>query len=112
MSDEDDYEEGVEVVYAQPPTYRGDPWNVVGIAATALGGVFGVLQQGLNMVANECWTHARWRKQQREAQEYAEYLAEQEYQERQAREALSLDLERMTGIDTYWLDQEQEGGTS
>ena len=110
MSDEyeDEYEESV-VAYVQPTAQRMDPWNIAGVGLTMVAAYATATGQALNMVAMACWKHATWREQEREAQEYAEYQAELEWQAEQERERMMHDLERMTGIDTYWLEQEQGG---
>lgn len=88
----------------EPPVWKFDWWNIAGMVLTMASGVGQVAAQGLNMMAQECWTHARWRKEQREREE--EFL--QEVAERQE---MAEAYERLTGMDTYWLEQE-EGGTS
>jgi len=61
----DEYEE-VEMADEEPITRHLEPWNIIGIAATGIGGLFGVMSQAMNMVATECWIHARWVGEQRE----------------------------------------------
>lgn len=96
----DDYEdEGQQVTYVQPPPHKFSGWNVAGIALTTVAGLLGVLNQGLNMVAQECWTMAHWREQRRIRNEAK--IAHEEEQRRQA-EA----LEHQLGLDRYWVEPE------
>lgn len=78
------------------PSWQFSPWNVAGFALTTLGGVFSVLQQGANMAAQECWSHARWVANEREA-------LMQAFAEDRARAEMSETLERMNGLDGHWL---------
>lgn len=107
MSDEE-YEEEVEVEQSEFPSWKFDPWNIAGIGLTSVGAIFGVLNQGLNMAANECWTHARWRKQMREAEEIAEWEAYQAELEQEARREMAESYEKLVGMDTLWLEQEAD----
>lgn len=87
----------------EPPSWKFDPWNIAGMVLTMVSGFGQVIAQGTNMMAQECWTHARWRKEQREAEEA--YL--QEFAERQE---MAEAYERLVGMDTLWLEEEQAHG--
>ena len=100
MSDE--YEE-VEMAAEEPITRHLEPWNIIGIAATGIGGLFGVMSQAMNMVATECWIHARWVGEQRELRAMAEAEAAERELEYEARREMAESYERLIGMDTYWL---------
>lgn len=86
----------------EPPAWQFDWWNIGGMILTMTSGVAQVAAQGLNMMAQECWTHARWRKQQREAAE----RWEREIAERQE---MAEAYEHLVGLDTLWLESEERG---
>lgn len=96
MSDE----EQTETTIIVPPTWQFNPWNVVGIVLTTLGGHAQVAGQGLNLLAQECWAHARWAKEQRELEEA--WLAEEA-----ERQEMAEAYERLVGLDEHWIDPEE-----
>lgn len=104
MSDHEHDDEGNCIVPEgyEPPAWQFDPWNIAGMALTMVSGFAQAAGQALNMAAQECWTHARWRKQQREAAE----AWEQEIAERQE---MAEAYERLVGMDTLWLESEERG---
>lgn len=104
MSDHEHDDEGNCIIPEgyEPPAWQFDPWNIAGMVLTMASGVGQVAAQGLNMMAQECWTHARWRKQQREAA----VAWEQELAERQE---MAEAYERLVGMDTLWLESEERG---
>lgn len=86
----------------EPPAWQFDWWNIAGMVLTMASGVHQVAAQGLNMMAQECWTHARWRKQRREEIERWEH----EVAERQE---MAEAYEKLVGMDTLWLEPREDG---
>lgn len=50
------------------PEWRWSAWDVVGITATTVGGLFSVIGQGLNLIARECGAMANWSRSNRDIQ--------------------------------------------
>lgn len=85
----------------EPPSRRFDPWNIVGIALTTAAGLAHTAAQGLNLAAQECWTHARWREKQHDAAiEWEQQLAE--------RQEMAEAYEKLVGMDTLWLEPKED----
>jgi len=61
------------------PTWRFSLWDIVGIAATGVGGVFSVAGQAANLFARECAAMANYSRQ-----EFDLRRAQEEYDENQA----------------------------
>lgn len=51
------------------PNWRFSLWDIAGIAATGVGGVFSVAGQALNLVARECSAMANWKRQEYDLQQ-------------------------------------------
>lgn len=81
------------------PTWRFSAWDAVGIFLTGVGGMFSVVGQAANLLARECNAMANWKRNRFDVAEEQELLEAQ-------REAMALDYERLTGIDTLWLADE------
>lgn len=107
MDDHEHDEEGNCIIPEgyEPPAWQFDWWNIAGMVLTMGSGVGQVIGQGLNMMAQECWTHARWRKQQRDAAiEWEQEVAE--------RQEMAEAYERLVGMDTLWLEPREDGDGS
>lgn len=94
---------GVPGMESQEPPAPTDfsSWEMLGIAATTLSGFAQSLAAGLNMFAQGCWGHAKWKRNVLEQQYEAEYEAQQRAEMAEA-------YERMVGMDTYWLETEAD----
>ena len=82
------------------PTWKWSPWDVAGVAATTTAGLFLTIGQGLNLLARECNAMANWTRRNYDLE--AEWAAEQA-----AKAELAETYERLVGMDTHWLEQEQ-----
>ena len=61
---------GQDGYYAQAlPTWKFSLWDVAGIAATGIAGLFTVTGQALNLLSRECAAMANWKRQSHDIQQ-------------------------------------------
>ena len=88
MSDHDEHDEDCEYAIVSAPRmiWRFSTWDVLGIGLTTVGGLFSVVGQGLNLLANEAAAMANWKRQRFDVAE-----AQKAYEDDQRRAAEELE---------------------
>lgn len=99
MSDEE-----YETTMYQPeePQWRFSWWDVAGIGIATTGGIFHIVGNGLTVLAQQCQAMANHTRACFDAEAEAEA-------ERIARAEMAETYENLVGMDTYWLENEEEG---
>lgn len=83
------------------PTWHFSMWDVAGITLATASGVAAALSQGLQVMAREFNAMANWTR--------AEHEAEMEWHSQEvARMEMAEAYERLTGMDTLWLEVEAD----